>query len=382
MASTTNPKRTAPATAPATEASAFAADAEQAEAQYAQAKALAEQDEQDLAAAIEHEAAVRNDRSSTPEDLARAVAAVSLTEGHKRDSAAKLTQAARRRINTSTDLGEALVTFVAEVVGVTPTVQPFTPTSPLPVPSLVIVQRKSAQLWRSGALSGEVEVRFYRERLHREMNAGAFQRHAERHRGLTVTAAHSLGAEVDGVRVVETVRLVVSGVFPELPAITPGSEENGLHHLRADVTQEVGARSSYRHDGPLSGADSGHRQGISAEGQTSVASDTTTGDTRTMVVDATFTGHPVRSGTTWSLDRIREEIERAALLLDGRAVQGLGRVREVQLKGTKLLEDGKLTPIRDGLVMLGDRGGYTRMDGIAVAVRFVVDSLVLLRPSR
>lgn len=351
-----------------------AAEAAQREQDYAAAKALHEQDEQTYAAAVEHEAKVKADRASTPDDLARASAAAVLAEQRKAESAAALAQAERRLLNTSTDLADALAPLVADVLGVQPTCQPFTPPSPLPIeaePVALLVQRKAAKLDRSGSLSGEVEVLLHRKRYHREMDAGAFQRHAERTGSASLSPYSGGTQEHDGVYL-DTVRLHVSAVLPEVPTVAPGREERGLTNLRAQVAQQVAQRSTYMHSGPLSGGDTGKRQGVAVNSTARVVADSTRSGKRSLTVEATFTGWSTVVGTTWNLPTIREEIEQAAKALDGQAVADLGRVSSFEVLDVVMVEGAGVARTSGGTVMLGSPGSGITVDGIAVTVRFVL----------
>jgi hypothetical protein len=336
------------------------------------AKAQASTDQQSHREAVSHLAHVTSSRTSTTDDLLHAEAAVRLIEQHMAGSAAAVAKAERALVNTSTDLAEAVVPFVEDVLGIRPRVQAFHPTEPQPVPSAVIVQTKAATLdRRSGSLSGSVEVSFTRERLHREMEAAAFQRHAERHGGPTVRAHDGFASEVDGT-FTERVRLNVAGVFPALPTVEPGGETEGIRNLCADVLSSVDTRT----DGY--DADRGQRRRLVALDSTAraVVSDKLTRQERCTVVEVTFVGSPTYTDpvSRLSLDVIREEVERAARGLVGRAVETLGRVASVSIESSAVVERAGVARASH-VVVLGSTSGV-QVDGIAVRVRFDVRSAV------
>jgi hypothetical protein len=351
-------------------AAAHAAEAAASRKRLDEAKALAEQDEQAHREADERLRAVLSSRTSTGDDLAAAEAALRLTERRMSESAAAVAAASRALVNSETDLAEALVPFVADVVGLTPGVQAFVPLSPLPAPSVLLVQRTASRLDpRSGTLSGEVEVLLFREQFHRDLDAAAFERHAERHGGPQVNARPYGATEQDGT-LVETVRLVVAGAFPRVPVVAPGHETSGLHNLAADLVQGVTSRLDR----------------VALDTSRAVVSDSVSGGTRTVAVEVAVLGFPTTTGSSSvtfygdtvrndrSLDEIRDEIERAALALEDKAVGGLGRVASVTVKGAALVESAGIARPAGRVVFVGTTGGGVPVDGIELRVVFEVVS--------
>jgi hypothetical protein len=355
---------------PTADAAAFFADAAEREQTYAEAKALADQHEHERAAALDHLADVEaRPGAHTTSDLTEARAAVDLAVLCCKQSAAASAAAERRLVNTSTDLADALTPFVEEVLGLTGTAQPYRPTEPLPAPTVMLVQRTASKLdARSGSLSGEVEVWLYRERFHRQLDAAAFQSHAERHGGPRLSAHPLTATEQDGVYV-EVVRLVVNSAFPALPVVAPGNDEDGLRNLAADIVQGVSSRLDH----------------VALDTSRSIVSDRVSGGTRAVTVEVAVLGSPTRKGTTAlpsgetvrygaSLDAIRGEVERVALGLDGKAVDGLGRVQSVEVKGASVVEGAGSARAAGQMVVIGESGNRVRVDGVEIRLVFEIAS--------
>jgi hypothetical protein len=294
--------------------------------------------------------AVKRDRASKPEDLSLALAAVALAEGRKAESASALAKAERARISTDTSLADALVPFVASVVGIAPTVQAFRPSEvPTELPSAVLVQTKpSKHDRRSGRLSGEVHLHFTRTRLHREAEAGAFQRAAERSGlGVMLSGGASGHTEDSGEVLVDVVRLPLFAVLPEVPGVVITDPQTVAHEVAVEVAYLVGQATGYTADQsvPRTGLDTGHRLAVQAEPVSArVLSDTRDGDLRTLRVEATVKAKPGRSLTAdmrehYTISRCGVEVASAVEGLAGQSLAKVGRVTEATVTGTAV-EDG------------------------------------------
>jgi hypothetical protein len=352
-----------------TPAAAHAAEAAASRLRLDEAKAQAEQDYQAFLDADERQREVLSSRTSTGEDLAAAEAALRLAERRKAESAAAVAAAERALVNDSTDLAEALIPFVEEVLGLMPMAQSYQPTEPLPAPTVVLVQRKASKLdARTGSLAGEVEIHLHRHRFHRELAAAAFQSHAERHGGPRLSAYPLTATEQDGVYV-EAVRLVVASAFPALPVVAPGNDERGLHNLAADLVAGVVGQVDH----------------VALDTSRKILSDQVSGGTRTVAVQVAVVGSPTRKGTSTtafgeavrygaSLDTIREAVGRVALGLEGRAVEGLGRVQSVAVKSASVVEGAGSARAAGQMVVVGESGSSVRVDGVEVRLVFLLAS--------
>jgi hypothetical protein len=352
-----------------TPAAAHAAEAAASRIRLDEAKAQAEQDHRAFLDADERQRKVLSSRTSTGEDLAAAEAAVRLAERRRAESAVAVASATRSLVNDSTDLADALITFVEAVLGLMPTAKPYRPCEPLPAPTVVLVQSMASKLDpRSGSLAGEVEVHLHRHRFHRELDPGAFERYVEKHGGPRLTAHALSSIEQDGVYA-EVVRLVVAGAFPALPVVAPGNDEHGLRNLAADIVQGVSSRLDH----------------VALDTSRTIVSDRVSGGTRTVAVEVAVVGSPTRKGTTAlpsgetvrygaSLDTIRGEVERVALGLDGEAVDGLGRVQSIEVKGASVVEGAGSARAAGQMVVVGESGNSVRVDGVEVRLLFQIAS--------
>jgi hypothetical protein len=347
-------------------ATAFAAEAAKRKAEYDEAKAAHEAATQFHAEAVTTLAAAIDSDTSTGDELLRAEADLRVAQARKDRSSERLALAERRLVSTDVSLAKALVPLVSDAVGITATVQPFTPPTPLDVPSLVIVQKKPATLSRSGALAGDVEVVYYRRKLYSPLTPATLGDHRE------IAANSGSTIELEGGVLVDTIRIVASNVMPALPVIEPGREDRGMANLSAELNARVADKLS---DVAL---DSTSR---------AVVSDTLSAGKRQTTIELVVLGSPTRIGSSvlpdgrridlgTGLDRIAEHVEQAALSLDGKAVEGLGRIASVEVKSSSVIEHAGTARPSGGVAFTGSTTGGVRVDGMAVRVHFVVTSAV------
>jgi hypothetical protein len=321
-------------------AAAFLAEAAEREQTYAEAKALHKQDQQDYAAAVEHLAQVEHDRASTPDDLARARAARDLAEVRRVDSAAQVAKAERARINTDTNLAAALVSFVANVLGITPTVQAFRPSEvPSDLPSAVLVQTKPGTHDRkSGRLVGEVSLHYFRTPLHREAEAGAFQRAAEkRDQGVTLSGGTNGHTEDSGDVLVDVVRLPVLSVLPEVPEVTITDPLSVAQSIGDEMAFLIRDANTYRQTHlPLTGMDTGKRTSVHATASApAVLGDTREGDVRRLTVQVVIA----------CSDMSGEQTSRAVGKVQGTCLPKVGRIEKADITQTGATEDAQGRPV-------------------------------------
>jgi hypothetical protein len=293
--------------------------------------------------------AVKRDRSSKAEDLSLALAALTLAESRLTESASAVAKAERARISTDTTLAEALVPFVASVLGIVPTVQAFRPTEvPSELPSAVLVQTKrSTHDRRSGHLSGEVFVHFFRTSLHREAEAAAFERAAERSDLGVMLSRGTSGHTQDNGSVVDIVRLPVFGVLPEVPEVDITNPEAVAREIATEVAYRVAMANGYTIGAslPRTGGDNGRRLAVQAEAVSGrVLSDKQAGAVRTLTVEATVKAKPGRSLSEdmrgrYTVSRCGTEVASAAESVVGRALAKVGRITEVTVTARET-EDG------------------------------------------
>jgi hypothetical protein len=347
-------------------ATAFAAEAAQRKSAYDEAKAAHEAATQFHAEAVTTLAAAIDSDTSTGDELLRAEADLRVAQARKDRSAEKLALAERRLVNTDVSLAEALVPLVSDAVGITATAQPFTPPTPLDVPSLVIVQKKPATLSRSGALAGEVEVVYYRRKLYSPLTPATLGGH----RGITANPGSTI--ELEGGVLVDTIRIVASQVMPALPVIEPGREARGMANLSAELNARVADKLS----------------GVALDSTTrAVVADSLSAGTRRMTVELVVLGYPTKVGSSVSswgdrinhstgLDSIEQQIEQAALSFDGKAVEGLGRIASVEIKSASLIEHAGTARPSNKVAFTGSTTSGVLVDGIAVRLHAVIVSAV------
>jgi hypothetical protein len=355
----TRKRKTTP-TADASEAAAFAAYAEQRKADYGKARAKHDEARKAHALAVAEvarvERAAAEDASSVnADDLLRAQAGVRLAEIAVESTTTALRAAERARVSTDVSLAAALVSFVGSVLGVVPTVLPYRPTEvPTDLPCAAIVQTQPADHdRRSGRLSGEVEVHYARTPLHREAEAAAFARAAEkRDHGVMLSAgASGWTDERDGL-LVDVVRLPVFGVLPALPEVLIGDPVQVAREVAAEVCHRTGLATAYTVGAgmPLTGLDTGRRLGVQVEPVSSrVLSDQMDGDTRCLTVEAVLRATPGRllsaeMRETYTVSRCGVELAAAVEGVAGAVLSGVGKVTGTSITATDVEENAHGRP--------------------------------------
>jgi hypothetical protein len=284
--------------------------------------------------------------------LAVARAHADLTSAALDSAARRLAVAERQTVNTDTELASALVPFVESVLpGVTPTVLPFRPkVLPTDLPCAVIVQSApSTHDRRSGHLSGAVQVLYFRTRTHLVIEAGDFEREAQRHdHGVTLSRANG-HSEALGEVEIDTIRLSVYGALPAVPEVDFRDTQTVADAVAAEIAYTTGRSSHYTSAStsrmPM---DTGQRIRITTSPVSArVLDDKRDGDLRRLTVEASVhaapaTHLPEGMGVTHS--ECAEAVAKAAESLRGRSVPRVGNVETVTIVGRENEEGSRGRP--------------------------------------
>lgn len=259
-------------------------------------------------------------------------------------------------ISTDVSLAAALSPMIAEVLRTTPSVQAYRPSEPATeLPSAVAVQTGPTKADpRSGALSGVVEVVFTRSALHREADAAAFQDAASDHDVSLTADSHTLQ---DGDIFTDVVRLRVTSLFPEVPAIAAAADPlAAATKLGNAVANLAGQECSYEISGPRPALDSGMRQALTLDvAQPCVISERLhrgggkagEPDRRHVVVEVEVSGRPKTAAmrghglNPWPVSRATELLTRCVGSQQGQVIEGLGRVISAKVVDTSTVTDGE-----------------------------------------
>jgi hypothetical protein len=276
-------------------------------------------------------------------------------------------------LNTDVSLAEALAPLIGHVLRIAPSVQAYRPTEAASeLPSAVAVQTAPTKVDpRSGALSGTVEVIFTRNELHRGADAAAFEDAAADHDVKLMADAHTVQA---GDTFTDVVRLRVTSLFPEVPAIIVAADPvTAAMKLGYAVENLAAQQCKYKISGSLQPLDSGARSALSLDvAQPRIVSDRVhqggsqpgEQDRRHLVVEVEVSGTPktaeMRANDLepWTIGRATELLTRCVDQQQGQVVEGLGRVVGADVADT--------SPV------IADESG--RAVGIAVRARFEVVS--------
>jgi hypothetical protein len=265
----------------------------------------------------------------TEDDYETAIRRERFTNLAMKGTAQRLAAAERAVLSTDTSLAEAVVPFVESVLpGVTPVAVPFRPTTPpTTLPAAVITQSKpSRHDRRSGSLAGEVEVRYFRTRQHREIEAGDFEREAEqRAHAVSLTSATGYSESANDLYV-DVIRLAVLGCLPDLPEVSISDALAVGQELGDEVAFRVRQATTYKVDHlPLTASDTGLRTGVQATASSpAVLSDVREGDVRRLTVEVVVT---VSSHST-------DPVARAVNGLSGARLPKAGKIEEVVIVAT------------------------------------------------